>query len=195
MPDTYALLCRFIVRDFVYSGDLIQKQREELAAADTTEKELWVGDYRSTLRLRFLSICIDGAAATFENKFLGSVSNPGAPQGASSVRRERAPVRSSSELRWLCRKGWLHSVCAPSSISCYTVLARTEIDQTHVGHPPVAIRIPRSAVKPFRRQVERQAEHRGGRHRRRVPDDPRARVLRLRALRGTMDYVAVISRL
>ena len=37
-----ACLSRFIVRDFVYSEDLIEKQREELAAADTTEKELWV---------------------------------------------------------------------------------------------------------------------------------------------------------
>ena len=33
---------RFIVRDFVFSEDLIVKQKEELAAADTTEKELWV---------------------------------------------------------------------------------------------------------------------------------------------------------
>lgn len=33
---------RFVVRDFVYSEDQVEKQREELAAADTTEKELWV---------------------------------------------------------------------------------------------------------------------------------------------------------
>jgi V-type H+-transporting ATPase subunit C len=33
---------RFIVRDFVFSEDQIEKQKEELAAADTTEKELWV---------------------------------------------------------------------------------------------------------------------------------------------------------
>ena len=36
---------RFIFRDFVFSEDQIEKQREELAAADTTEKELWVGSY------------------------------------------------------------------------------------------------------------------------------------------------------
>ena len=36
---------RFIVRDFVYSEDLIEKQREELSAADTTEKELWVSPH------------------------------------------------------------------------------------------------------------------------------------------------------
>jgi hypothetical protein len=34
--------CRFIVRDFVYSEEEFAKQREELANADTTEKELWV---------------------------------------------------------------------------------------------------------------------------------------------------------
>lgn len=33
---------RFIVRDFVFSEELIEKQKEELSAADTTEKELWV---------------------------------------------------------------------------------------------------------------------------------------------------------
>ena len=33
---------RYIVRDFTYSEDLIEKQREEMSAADTTEKELWV---------------------------------------------------------------------------------------------------------------------------------------------------------
>lgn len=33
---------RFIVRDFAYSEEQIDKQREELEVADTTEKELWV---------------------------------------------------------------------------------------------------------------------------------------------------------
>jgi hypothetical protein len=33
---------RFIVRDFVYSEELLAKQREDLAMADVTEKELWV---------------------------------------------------------------------------------------------------------------------------------------------------------
>ncbi|KAI0082235.1 ATPase, V1 complex, subunit C [Panus rudis PR-1116 ss-1] len=32
---------RFIVRDFIYSEDVLQKQREELETADATEKELW----------------------------------------------------------------------------------------------------------------------------------------------------------
>ncbi|GJE85935.1 ATPase V1 complex subunit C [Phanerochaete sordida] len=42
--DEFIQKCRenkFIVRDFVFSEDLLEKQREELAAADTTEKELW----------------------------------------------------------------------------------------------------------------------------------------------------------
>ncbi|KAF9451774.1 ATPase, V1 complex, subunit C [Macrolepiota fuliginosa MF-IS2] len=42
--DEFIQKCRdnkFIVRDFVYSEDEIQKQREELETANTTEKELW----------------------------------------------------------------------------------------------------------------------------------------------------------
>ena len=33
---------RYIVRDFQYSSDQIDKEREELQMADTAEKELWV---------------------------------------------------------------------------------------------------------------------------------------------------------
>ena len=37
-------IIRFIVRDFEFSEDLIEKQKEEIVAADSTEKELWVCD-------------------------------------------------------------------------------------------------------------------------------------------------------
>jgi hypothetical protein len=33
---------RYIMRDFQYSADQIEKEREELQMADTAEKELWV---------------------------------------------------------------------------------------------------------------------------------------------------------
>jgi hypothetical protein len=33
---------RFLVRDFKYSEEAVTKQREDLAMADVTEKELWV---------------------------------------------------------------------------------------------------------------------------------------------------------
>jgi V-type H+-transporting ATPase subunit C len=42
--DLFVQQCRenkFIVRDFVYSEDQLNKQREELETADVTEKELW----------------------------------------------------------------------------------------------------------------------------------------------------------
>jgi len=42
--DTFAQRCRenkYIVRDFQYSSDQIEKEREELQTADTAEKELW----------------------------------------------------------------------------------------------------------------------------------------------------------
>jgi V-type H+-transporting ATPase subunit C len=42
--DEFLQKCRenkFIVRDFVYSDDAIQKQRQEMDVTDTTEKELW----------------------------------------------------------------------------------------------------------------------------------------------------------
>ena len=35
-------LLRYIVRDFQYSSEQIEKEREELHTADTAEKELWV---------------------------------------------------------------------------------------------------------------------------------------------------------
>jgi V-type H+-transporting ATPase subunit C len=35
-------LFRFLVRDFKYSEEAFTKQREELAMANVTEKELWV---------------------------------------------------------------------------------------------------------------------------------------------------------
>jgi hypothetical protein len=35
-------LLRYVVRDFQYSSDQIEKEREELQTADTAEKELWV---------------------------------------------------------------------------------------------------------------------------------------------------------
>lgn len=33
---------RFIVREFDFSEEQIEQQKEQLVAADTTEKELWV---------------------------------------------------------------------------------------------------------------------------------------------------------
>jgi len=42
--DTFAQKCRenkYIMRDFQYSADRIEKEREELQMADTAEKELW----------------------------------------------------------------------------------------------------------------------------------------------------------
>ncbi|KAK7694419.1 hypothetical protein QCA50_001605 [Cerrena zonata] len=42
--DEFVQKCRenkYIVRDFTYSEELLDQQREELATADTTEKELW----------------------------------------------------------------------------------------------------------------------------------------------------------
>jgi hypothetical protein len=39
---------RYIVRDFVYSEDVLEKQRLELATADTTERELWVSAYKNS---------------------------------------------------------------------------------------------------------------------------------------------------
>lgn len=45
MRDEFVNKCRenkFIVRDFVFSEESIDTEREELEAADVTEKELWV---------------------------------------------------------------------------------------------------------------------------------------------------------
>ncbi|PSR71296.1 hypothetical protein PHLCEN_2v12810 [Hermanssonia centrifuga] len=63
---------KFNVRDFVYSGDLIDKQREELYTADTTEKELWP-EPKSTKR----------TLATLQSQFgyLARRSNPTSAKG------------------------------------------------------------------------------------------------------------------
>jgi V-type H+-transporting ATPase subunit C len=49
--DEFIQKCRenkYIVRDFVFSEEEIARQQQELSAADTTEKELWVGRRLST---------------------------------------------------------------------------------------------------------------------------------------------------
>ena len=40
---------RYILRDFQFSADQIEKEREELQTADTAEKELWVSDLLQNL--------------------------------------------------------------------------------------------------------------------------------------------------
>jgi len=40
---------RYILRDFQFSADQIEKEREELQTADTAEKELWVRDLLQNL--------------------------------------------------------------------------------------------------------------------------------------------------
>ena len=53
--DEFIQKCRdnkYIVRDFVYSGDEVTKQRSELENADVTEKELWVSHSLSTVALK-----------------------------------------------------------------------------------------------------------------------------------------------
>ena len=45
-------LSRYIIRDFQYSADQIEREREELNTADTAERELWVRSLRSHHRAR-----------------------------------------------------------------------------------------------------------------------------------------------
>lgn len=76
---------RFIVRDFAYSEDLVEKQREELAVADTTEKELWVRCYFSINSSRRTNIVLDGATSAFKNKLLRSVPDIGPLEGPALI--------------------------------------------------------------------------------------------------------------
>ena len=109
---------RFIVREFTFSEDAIERQREELQAADTTEKELWVRRNHS-FDACVADSFIDGASATFTDKLLGGFPDPSASQSASALRGERAAIRSPGTLRRLLYQG--KCTPAPFLISQLTV--------------------------------------------------------------------------
>jgi len=61
--DAFSQKCRenkYIVRDYQYSSDQVEKEREELKTADTAERELWNSFVfqKSTFRRHFRSSCI-----------------------------------------------------------------------------------------------------------------------------------------
>jgi hypothetical protein len=45
-------LPRYIIRDFQYSADQIEKEQEELQTANTAEKELWVSSPAQSLLVK-----------------------------------------------------------------------------------------------------------------------------------------------
>ena len=60
---------KFIVRDFVFSEESIHTQKEELEAADVTEKELWVLPHQ-VLDPTSLMVVLDGTAPLGPYKLL-----------------------------------------------------------------------------------------------------------------------------
>jgi hypothetical protein len=70
--DEFVNKCRenkFIVRDFVFSEESIHTQREELEAADVTEKELWVLPSQ-VLDPTSLTVVLDGTTTLGPYKLL-----------------------------------------------------------------------------------------------------------------------------
>lgn len=66
----YPNVYRFIVRDFVYSEEEVEKQQHELSTADTTEKELWVGIFKILDYLPLNSVYSDRTAALVADQLL-----------------------------------------------------------------------------------------------------------------------------
>ena len=70
--DEFVNKCRenkFVVRDFVFSEESVHTQREELEAADVTEKELWVLPSQ-ILHPTPLTVGLDGTTPLSPYKFL-----------------------------------------------------------------------------------------------------------------------------
>jgi hypothetical protein len=96
---------KYIVRDFVYSEEEIERQREELLDADATEKELWVSLDVATLTCSQTCVSTDGTSTPLSGQLLRVIPNFRAFQSDSFVCRERPPVWSSCPLYGLHYKG------------------------------------------------------------------------------------------
>ena len=93
------------MREFVFSEEAIGKQREELQAADLTEKELWVSMVNSVAIRPALTMSTDRASTALADKLLRSVPDPCALEGHPAIRRERAAIWSPGALRRLLYQG------------------------------------------------------------------------------------------
>ncbi|OBZ78841.1 V-type proton ATPase subunit C 1 [Grifola frondosa] len=107
--DDFLQKCRdnkFIVRDFVYSEDILEKQREELETADTTEKDLWARPLcHSHVPAKLTPISADGAATPRAHQLLRVLPDPRAPQGPPPIRRERPALRPPRALHRFLHQG------------------------------------------------------------------------------------------
>jgi hypothetical protein len=124
---------RYILRDFQFSADQIEKELEELQTADTAEKELWVGDLLlHLLDLTLTLLHLDGASPALGNKLFRSLSSFRALEGSTSIRGERVTVRSSRKLRWNSGQSEWPFTCLTRSLTRLLVfIARAENHQTH----------------------------------------------------------------
>jgi hypothetical protein len=146
---------RYIVRDFQYSSDQIEQEREELQTADTAEKELWVSPPPITPPMTTFRSSVDGAPSAFGNQLLRGFPSFRAPQGGSIVCRKCIKIRSSRELyRNRCQSECFNHLLSQVSeeLLVYTK-ARAEDYKADAHDLTTALRLPFSAL-PGTRQFE-----------------------------------------
>ena len=79
-PHSYSsvltLLPRYIIRDFQYSADQIEKEQEELQTANTAEKELWVSSPAQSLLVKQSLINCRRSSFGFQRSTFRRLSKP-----------------------------------------------------------------------------------------------------------------------
>lgn len=142
---------RFIVREFVYSQDEIQKQRQELDNAGTTEKELWVcPDILSTfasawltgtLQTELLSVSRINFSEAFQilvhlkvvRLFVESVLRYGLPANYTGL------VINASKLKYHIQY---------RSDPSWIFTAGSQVRKEGFQRPSISVRLPSTAFKP-----------------------------------------------
>lgn len=76
---------RFVLRDYSFDENALERQRQELQTANVSEKELWVGIRPFILQVAKVHCSPDGAAPIIENQFLRSLPRASTPEGDPSV--------------------------------------------------------------------------------------------------------------
>ena len=105
--DEFIQKCReskYIVRDFVYSEEEVERQRDELENAAVTEKELWVSSTHPSLS-GFNITMLGGTFTPFTSQFLRVVPNFCSSQGYAPSHRECTTLRSPGPIQRHCCQG------------------------------------------------------------------------------------------
>ena len=76
---------RFVLRDYSFDENALEKQRQELQTANVSEKELWVGIRPFILQGAKVHYSSDGAPPVIKNQFFRGLPRASTPEGDPSV--------------------------------------------------------------------------------------------------------------